>query len=69
MTREAIRFPIFYDVQSLQNKWSAERGIGRFVSELLDAIDRLYPDSITFLLLNPDLPTPRSLGEPGRSGH
>jgi glycosyltransferase involved in cell wall biosynthesis len=61
MSPETRRSPVFFDAQSLQNRWSAERGIGRYVSELVQAIDLLDPTRITHLVLNRDLPLWESL--------
>lgn len=51
-------FQVFLDAQALQNPWSAERGIGRYLSELILALDRIAGDLRLTLLLNPDLPPP-----------
>jgi glycosyltransferase involved in cell wall biosynthesis len=53
---------VLFDIQALQNRWSAERGIGRHVRELglaLAASAELEP----WFLLNRDLPVPREVRE------
>jgi len=52
---------ILFDAQALQNPWSAERGIGRYVNELIRGLIQLeHADPIKFLL-NRALPVPSAL--------
>jgi len=50
-----------FDAQALQNPHSAERGIGRYVTELISALRRLDFDPEIELLVNRDLPVPGAL--------
>jgi FkbM family methyltransferase len=52
---------VVLDVQPLQNPYSAERGIGRYLTELVKALNRWAPGSIASFVLNPDLPVPTSV--------
>ena len=56
----ALDGPVLFDAQSLQNPASAQRGIGRYVSELALALTTLERGTTTFLL-NRSLPVPRQL--------
>jgi glycosyltransferase involved in cell wall biosynthesis len=53
------RLRTLLDAQAFQNPWSAERGIGRYVRELLAAFDETGEPLRPSLVLNPDLPVPR----------
>jgi FkbM family methyltransferase len=61
----AVRFGegpgVVLDVQPLQNPHSAERGIGRYLAELIKALHRWAPGAIGTCILNPDLPLPSSV--------
>ena len=50
-----------FDAQALQNPFSAERGIGRYVTELISALRPLDFDPEVELLVNRELPVPSSL--------
>ncbi len=50
------------DVQAVQGV-SGQRGIGRYVLELAQAMERWHPERVSGFLLNPDLPVPRRLVE------
>jgi FkbM family methyltransferase len=52
---------VVLDLQPLQNPYSAERGIGRYLTELVKALNRWAPGSIGSCALNPDLPIPNSV--------
>jgi Glycosyltransferase Family 4 len=52
---ETIR--TLFDIQALQNRWSAERGIGRHVHQLALALGE-SPSVQSWYLLNRDLPVP-----------
>ena len=52
---------VLFDLQALQNRGSAERGIGRYVGELAYALERRQPPVVSRFLLNPDLPLPRTI--------
>jgi glycosyltransferase involved in cell wall biosynthesis len=54
---------LLFDVQSLQNPWSAERGIGRHVHELALALGRGHPQLEPCFVLNRDLPVPVAMTE------
>ena len=49
---------IFVDAQAFQNPWSAERGIGRYLSELIQALAKTERRIRLTLVLNPDLAVP-----------
>jgi glycosyltransferase involved in cell wall biosynthesis len=51
---------LLFDIQALQNQWSAERGIGRHVRELGLALGA-SPDLEPWYLLNRDLPVPTEM--------
>jgi glycosyltransferase involved in cell wall biosynthesis len=53
---------VLFDIQALQNRWSAERGIGRHVRELGLALGSM-PEIEPWFLLNRDLPVPRETSE------
>ena len=55
MTDSGIR--VLFDIQALQNPWSAERGIGRHVRELGLALGSM-PEVAPVFVLNPDLGVP-----------
>jgi glycosyltransferase involved in cell wall biosynthesis len=50
-----------FDLQALQNPFSAERGIGRYVIELVSALRRLDFEPEIELLVNRELPMPSNL--------
>jgi glycosyltransferase involved in cell wall biosynthesis len=50
-----------FDAQALQNPFSAERGIGRYVSELISALRRLEFEPEIEFLINRELPVPIAL--------
>jgi FkbM family methyltransferase len=52
---------VILDVQPLQYPPSAERGIGRYLVELIKALQRWAPESISRYVLNPELPLPSTL--------
>ena len=52
---------LLFDIQALQNPWSAERGIGRHVRELGLALPGASPDLEPWYLLNRDLPVPTEM--------
>ena len=49
---------VLFDIQALQNPWSAERGIGRYVHELGLALPGVSAELEPWFLLNRDLPVP-----------
>lgn len=49
---------VLVDSQAFQNPWSAERGIGRYLGELLHALGRVDGDLRLSCVLNPDLAVP-----------
>jgi len=59
---------VLLDVQALQNRWSAERGIGRHVHELALALGRDHPEIEPWFVLNPDLPVTPAIEELGSYG-
>jgi glycosyltransferase involved in cell wall biosynthesis len=52
---------VLFDLQGAQSPVHADRGIGRYLTELTDALERLRPDGVSAFLLNPDFPVPESL--------
>ena len=52
---------VILDLQPLQYRPSAERGIGRYLTELIKALQQWAPGSISRYVLNPDLPVPSTL--------
>jgi FkbM family methyltransferase len=52
---------VILDIQPLQYPPSAERGIGRYLVELIKALQRWAPESISRYVLNPELPVPSTL--------
>jgi len=59
---------ILFDIQALQNPWSAERGIGRHVYELALALARDHAEFEPWFVTNPDLPDSAAIAELGRHG-
>jgi glycosyltransferase involved in cell wall biosynthesis len=55
------RLRVLVDVQAFQNPWSARRGIGRYLRELLGGLDQLNGGVRLSYMLNPDLPVPSDL--------
>lgn len=63
---------VILDLQAVQNRDYAERGIARHASEFALALCEAYPDIVGGLLLNPDLPDPggiESLVSTGKVGY
>jgi glycosyltransferase involved in cell wall biosynthesis len=52
---------VFYDIQGVQSRAHAERGIARYLLESAGALERSHPGLIERFLLNPDLEVPGSL--------
>jgi glycosyltransferase involved in cell wall biosynthesis len=63
---------VLFDIQGIQSKAHAERGIARYLIEVTVALERSHPDLIERYLLNPELPVPGAI-EPlavsGRLGY
>jgi glycosyltransferase involved in cell wall biosynthesis len=59
---------VLVDAQALQNPWSAERGIGRYLGELLRALGRIDGELQLSCVLNRDLPIPQQIDLLGASG-
>ena len=59
---------VLVDSQAFQNPWSAERGIGRYLGELLNALERADGDLNVSCVLNPDLAVPRQIDRLAASG-
>ena len=57
----ATSLRVLVDSQAFQNPWSAERGIGRYLHELLGALGRIDGDVRLTYVLNPDLGVPRQI--------
>ena len=49
---------VYADAQALQNPVTVERGIGRYVTELAQAIEHNHRGAVAAWLLRPDLPVP-----------
>ena len=49
---------VFADAQALQSPATVERGIGRYVSELANAVEHGHPGAIAGWVLRPDYPVP-----------
>ncbi len=52
---------VLLDIQGVQSRVFAERGIARYVRELASALEREYPEVVSRYLLNPDLPVPDAI--------
>ena len=59
---------VLVDSQAFQNPWSAERGIGRYLGELLHALGRVDGDLRLTCVLNPDLAVPQRIDLLAESG-
>jgi glycosyltransferase involved in cell wall biosynthesis len=59
---------VLVDSQAFQNPWSAERGIGRYLGELLHALGRDDGDLDLTCVLNPDLAVPQQIDQLAASG-
>jgi len=59
---------VLVDAQAFQNPWSARRGIGRYLGELMAALDQLDEAVRLSYMLNPDLPVPSDLQSHSPSG-
>jgi glycosyltransferase involved in cell wall biosynthesis len=53
--------PTLYDIQGVQSRAHAERGIARYLLECASALERWHPGIVGRYLLNPDLEVPGSL--------
>jgi glycosyltransferase involved in cell wall biosynthesis len=60
---------VLVDAQAFQNLWSAERGIGRYLGELLHALVEARSDVQLSLVLNPDLAVPAQIDRLAGYGH
>jgi glycosyltransferase involved in cell wall biosynthesis len=52
---------VLFDAQAFQNPWSAQRGIGRYLSELLQALGRIEGGLRVSCVLNPDRAVPQEI--------
>lgn len=59
---------VILDLQPLQYPPSAERGLGRYLAELVKALQRWAPESISRYVLNPELPVLSNLDWLAASG-
>lgn len=62
------RLRVLVDAQAFQNPWSARRGIGRYLGELMAALDELDGGVRLSYMLNPDLPVPSDLQSRSAAG-
>jgi glycosyltransferase involved in cell wall biosynthesis len=53
--------PVLFDVQGIQSPAHGDRGIARYLLDLVHAFERLPSSPISSYLLNPELPPPPSL--------
>jgi glycosyltransferase involved in cell wall biosynthesis len=59
---------VLFDIQGTQSRAHSDRGIARYLRELVDALNRWYPDAVDGFLLNPDLPPPGAIEPLAASG-
>ena len=52
---------VLYDIQGIQSRAHAERGIARYLLESASALERWHPDAVDRYLVNPDLEVPGSV--------
>jgi glycosyltransferase involved in cell wall biosynthesis len=52
---------VAFDLQAIQTRGHAERGIARYTRELATALDTHHPGVIDAFILNPDLPVPHDV--------
>jgi len=52
---------LFLDIQTVQSRFFAERGIPRYTTEVARAMLRAHGDDVDALALNPMLPFPSRL--------
>jgi glycosyltransferase involved in cell wall biosynthesis len=60
--------PVVLDLQAVQNRDYAERGVARHTFEFARALSAAHPDLVGAMVLNPDLPVPAGIGELQDSG-
>ena len=55
--------PVVLDLQAIQNRDYAERGVARHTFEFARALCAAHPDLVGAMVLNPDLPSPNGIDE------
>src|SRR5205807_1111801 len=55
--------PVVLDLQAIQNRDYAERGVARHTFEFARALAAAHPDLVGAMVLNPDLPSPGGIDE------
>ena len=55
--------PVVLDLQAIQNRDYAERGVARHTFEFARALSAVHPDLVGAMVLNPDLPVPSGIEE------